>query len=167
MARPRIRSSSQLHVFSQWTNLGWRVTRTIDIHEGDAKVRCGHFRHVHDEAGKLIGYQPMVAPVMPSVASDPSRAALGRGEMRANAGLMGRSRTAELSEIDKLSRVDKRTGKPLPAEDFVERVEILMRTYLDSANFATLQGRRGDRAVRVYPKVPLKLRAPQQQGGRA
>lgn len=156
MARPRIRSSSQLHVFSQWTNLGWRTTRIIDVAEGEAKVRRGEFRQVCDAmTGKVIGYQPMEAPAMPSVDSDPSRAALGRGEMRANAGLMGRSRTARLQEIDKLSRVDKRTGKPLPAEDFVERVEILMRTYLDSANFATLQGRRGDRAVRVYPKGPL------------
>lgn len=156
MARPRIRSSSQLHVFSQWTNLGWRHTRVIDMAEGEAKVRRGVFRHVHDVHGKLIGYQPLVqvASQESATSSDSSRAALGRGEMRANAGLMGASRTRHLQEIDKLSRVDQRTGKPLPAEDFVERVQILMQTYPESANYAKVNGRSGDRAVRVYPKVP-------------
>jgi len=159
MARPRIRSSSQLHVFSHWTNLGWRVTRNIDVGEGEAKVRCGLFRHVHDEAGKVIGYQPVISvtPPLPSKFSDPSRAALGRAEMRANAGLMGESLTARLDESDKLCRMDERTGKALPPEDFVERVEILMQVYPQSANFAKVYGRSGDRAVRVYPRVPVEL----------
>lgn len=160
MARPRIRSSSQLHVFSQWTNLGWRHTRVIDMAEGEAKVRRGVFRHVHDEHGKLVGYQPVVNVMPPDTekSSDVSRAALGRAESRANAGLMGASRTARLHEPEKLSRVDQRTGKPLPAEDFVERVQILMQAYLESANFAIVNGRSGDRAVRVYPKVPEMAR---------
>jgi hypothetical protein len=168
MARPRIRSSSQLHVYSQWTNLGWRVTRTIDIGEGEAKVRCGHFRHVHDETGKVVGYQPVVEVQMSSsTPSDPSRAALGRGEMRAAAGLMGASRTAHLDEKDKLDRVDERTGKPLPPEDFVERVQALMEAYPASANFRDIRLKRrglapgGDRAVRVYPRALVV------QGGRA
>lgn len=161
MARPRIRNSSNLlHVYSPWTNLGWRVTRTIDIGEGEAKVRGGHFRHVHDEAGKIIGYQPVVEVVMPSsTPSDPSRAALGCAEMRAAAGLMGSSRTAHLREIDKLERVDERTGKKLPPEDFVERVQQLMDAYSESANFRDIRVKRaglapgGDRAVRVYPRM--------------
>jgi hypothetical protein len=161
MARPRIRSSSQLHVYSPWTNLGWRVTRTIDIGEGEAKVRCGHFRHVHDENGKVVGYQPVIEVQVSSSStpSDPSRAALGRGEMRAAAGLMGSSRTAHLGELDKLSRVDERTGKPLPPEDFVERVQALMDAYPASANFRDIRLKRrglapgGDRAVRVYPRM--------------
>lgn len=135
------------------------MTRNIDVGEGEVKVRCGLFRHVHDEAGKVIGYQPVVSvmPPQPSKYSDPSRAALGRAEMRANAGLMGESLTARLGESDKLCRMDERTGKPLPPEDFMERVQILMDVYPQSANFAKVHGRSGDRAVRVYPRVPVEL----------
>jgi hypothetical protein len=157
MARPRIRNSyNLLHVYSPWTNLGWRVTHNIDVAKGEAKVRLGVFRHVYDELGKLLGYQPVVQVTAPqdSTFSDASRAALGCAEMRANAGLMGRSRTARLSEIDKQCRLDERTGKLLPAEDFVERVQVLVREiYPQSANFAIVNGRCGDRAVRVYPRM--------------
>jgi hypothetical protein len=146
-----------MHVFSPWTTTGWRVTRTIALADGERKAELGLFRRVYDpDTLKHIGYQPVEKPQPAMKSSDPSSAALGVGEMHANAGLMGESFTAQLSEKDKQEGV--RTGRLLVEEDFVERTEVLVREiYPHSANFAKVKvnGRMvtGDRAVRVYPRM--------------
>lgn len=79
--------------------------------------------------------------------------------MKALAGLMGRSRTARMRETERIGRQHPKSGRLLPEEDFVERTEVLVHDiYPQSANFAMVDGRFGDRAVRVYPKAATKAR---------
>ena len=148
MARPRIRNSnlSDFQLFSSDVALGWRVIRRVAFAYGEQRCARGEFRRVYDEFRNHIGYQP-VQRQDATVNSDPSRAALGVPEMKANAGLMGRSRTKGLRPEDRVGRVHPKSGRLLPAEDFVERAQELVKLYPRSANFRT-----GDRAVRVYPR---------------
>lgn len=147
MARPRIRNHSDLLVFAINTTLGWSVTKRTGYAPGEAKVERGEWRRVVDDHGELVGYQPVVHEVKPVPSNDCSRCALQVPEMRANAGLMGRSRTAHLSDEQRATRLHPKSGRLLPEEDFVERVGKLMKAYLGTAN------RSGDKAVRVYPRM--------------
>lgn len=168
MARPRIRNSNSLLIFSTNITLGWSVTQRTSYTSGEAKAERGEWRRVVDDHGELVGYQPVVHEVRPVPSSDRSRCALQVPEMRANAGLMGRSRTARLAEGQRTIRLHPKSGRLMPEEDFVERVGKLMKSYPQSANFHDMKKRGiSDRAVRVYPKMPVTARAPQQQGGRA
>jgi hypothetical protein len=64
------------------------------------------------------------------------------GEIQANAGLYGRSRTARLSEMDKNLRI----AQGLPAEDFIEKAELKVDIW-------PLIG--DDKSVRVGPSVDV------------
>ncbi len=152
MARPR----NHLLLFSPFTTLGWRVTRRISQGDGEAGVTNGKMRRILDETGRHIGYQPVKADPRPSLPSDPSRTALAVPETKANAGLLGQSRTASLTEEQRRTRVHPKSGRLLPEEDFIERTQKLMQVYTQSANFAKVHGRTGDRAVRVYPRAPQR-----------
>jgi hypothetical protein len=166
MARPRIRNSNSLLIFSTNITLGWSVTQRTSYIAGEAKTERGEWRRVVDDHGELVGYQPVVHEVRPVPSSDRSRCALQVPEMRANAGLMGRSRTARLSEEQRTIRLHPKSGRLMPEEDFVERVAKLMAIYLASANFHDMRKRGiSDRAGRVYPKAPVKFGAPVKQGG--
>lgn len=150
MARPRTRNGNSLLLFSTNTTLGWTATQRTSYPAGETKVERGEWRRVLDDHGELVGYQPVVHEVRPVASNDHSRCALQVPEMRANAGLMGRSRTAHLPEDQRKVRLHPKSGRLLPEEDFVERVGHLMLIYPQLAN------RGGDRAVRVYPKMPAR-----------
>jgi hypothetical protein len=136
-------------IFHTETTLGWRVIRMCNLAKGQQKVACGEWREVHDpNTGELIGFQP-VTPAeargdrdLPSLASC---ASISMREMQANAGELGRSRTAGMLEEDRVSRRDPRNGTLLPAEDFVERTRAKVRV------FAQVGPHKGD-ILRVWPK---------------
>jgi hypothetical protein len=156
MARPNRRSGSQtLIVFSDETTLGWRVLRRISVAEYQRRKSRGEMRPVFDESGNLIGCQPIkVFDQHLTTRSTP--AAIIPREVVLLAGTAfrdGRSRTAGLTEqkrMERASRVHPRTGKLLPPEDAIERVEEKVRLQTESANYH--DGGR-DRAPRVYPRA--------------
>lgn len=152
MARPRNRNkdriTSDFHLFSADVSAGWRVIQRVSFAYGEHRCALGEFRRVYDEFRRHVGYQSVEQRYDSTTGSDMSRAALAAPEMKANAGLMGRSRTKGLSGPDREGRVHPKSGRLLPAEDFIERAQELVKQYPHSAN------RGGDRAVRVYPKGP-------------
>jgi hypothetical protein len=156
MARPAHRSAhSEFLIFSSNTTLGWSATRRTSYRKGEALVSQGRWRRVTDETGAHVGYQPVECNVVPVPSQDASRAALGEAEMKANAGLMGASHTAHMSDEERGSRVHPKSGRLMPEMDFVEKVRTVVASYTHSANFHDMK-KRGihDRAVRVYPRVP-------------
>jgi hypothetical protein len=124
--------------------------RLTDRAEGDAKVASGIWDRVHDEDGKLVGYQPLDAsPSDEQLPSQNSNPCISMGEMQANAGVCfarGKSRTENMPEAKRLGRKHPLTGRLLPAEDFIERSIEKVKLWTRPAPG------RGDRAVRVYPK---------------
>lgn len=132
MARPRRRSPAsqrgrrEFQLFDRNTSLGWRVTRRIGHAQGEKLVDSNYARRVNDCNGEHIGYQlldpnTIVNEGLPSVLSP---VVLTAREMDLIAGQSfehGRSRTARMSEVQRITRVHPFTRKILPPEDEVER----------------------------------------------
>jgi hypothetical protein len=136
---------------------GWRVIQRVSYAYGEHRAKLGEFRRLCDGFGRMIGYQAVEARHDATANSDPSSAALGVREMQANAGLLGRSRTAGLREMDRVGRHHPVSGRVLPEEDFIERTQELVKAYTASANYRDMKTRGvSDRAVRVYPKAPVQ-----------
>jgi hypothetical protein len=157
MARPRVRSrsrnTSDFLLYSADMSAGWRVIQRVSYAYGEHRSKLGEFRRLFDGFGRLVGYHAVEARHDATVSSDPSRAALGAREMQANAGLLGRSRTAGLREMDRVGRHHPVSGRVLAEEDFVERTQELVKAYTASANYHDVKTRGiSDRAVRVYPR---------------
>jgi hypothetical protein len=155
MARPRHRNrNTETILFESPTSLdedGIRVTRRISFARGEALVAEGKAERRME--GGLQCYQQLPPPPCPTQPLRFSPAALGAAEMKANAGLMGASRTSHLNEEERSMRLHPKSGRLLPVEDFVERVKSLVKAYPHSANFHDVKKRGiSDRAVRVYPK---------------
>ena len=149
MARPRIRTSLQFYLYSPTTALNWRRTQIVTLVEGDKLVAEGKARRRFDSWGRHDGYELIESkPTDEKLPSLVSSASISTNEVLANAGVLGRSRTANLSEEDRITRRHPKTGRPMPAEDFVERAQEKVRLWTQPAPG------RGDRAVRVYPKPP-------------
>jgi hypothetical protein len=118
------------------TTLGWRVIRTIERREGQRGVERGAFRElIDDNTGNLIGFQLISSSEQrgdldfPSL---PSSAAISTREMRVNAGLCGRSRTAGLTEEQRLELAaarDPETGEYRTPEDEIERIQRKVEFY--------------------------------------
>jgi hypothetical protein len=137
-------------VYSADTTLGWRVARRISYQRGETMVSAGRMHRVEDQFGRHIGYQ-MGGRKQPSdndLPSLASSASITAHECEANAGVLGKSVTATMSEHKRVHRLHPRSGKLLPAEDFIERAQGKVAAYIATAN------RDGDRAVRIYPKGP-------------
>ena len=123
--------------------------RKVPFAEGDQKVAEGLWREVYDELGNHVGYQmgfaATVSVVMPS---RPSSTGIPRSEMELNAGSIfagGRSRTCGMPESKRLTRIHRETGKALPPEDRVERVQAKVRVWPD------VEAQEKD-ILRVWPK---------------
>jgi len=132
MPRPKRRSPSskrwrenQYLLFDGNTALGWRVTRRISLDAGERMLASGHARRVNDHNGVHIGYQlQQPGPVKNGVPAKPTPALLSAREMDLIAGQAfthGASRTASMTEAQRLTRVHPLTNKLLPPEDEVER----------------------------------------------
>ena len=129
MAKPRRRTESQEFLLydSQSDNVrGWSVTRRIGYKAGEQMELAGRAERVHDEmTGQHVGWRVCEErPVSDGmeISSDPTLALMSVYEMELVSGVRGKSRTAgmDLNDSRRLMRVTL-TGKPLPAEDAVER----------------------------------------------
>ncbi len=105
------------------TSLGWRVIGTTTAPIAAERLARGEWREVYDEHGNFWGYQVLANFTkdedLPSGASSTS---ITVRECELNAGLGGRSRTAGMTEEQRISRKNK-FGKALPPEDAVERAQ--------------------------------------------
>lgn len=121
-------SQHNFRVYVRETALGWRVSRWCSFAQGESRVSTGAWVRVYDELGHHVGYQPRESrgPDADVIASAASRGAITARESMLNAGACfrgGASRTARLPEQMRLGRVHPLSGRPLPAEDSVERVQ--------------------------------------------
>ena len=119
-------------LFNPNTTLGWSVARRISFERGEQMVAWGTVVQVNDEFGRHIGYKFRDAsePKTPLIKVSGSTAPTIRAkESMANAGLMGGSRTARLSDEQRLSRIHPLSGKLLAPEDMVERAREKVRIY--------------------------------------
>ncbi len=146
MARERRRSgSAEFRLYPANTTLGWRATKRISQTVGDALVEAGHAELVFDEMENRHHYQLKAEkPVVNGLVSQEKFGSLTAHDARLIAGLHGRSRTAHLTEERRLTRCDQ-FGKPLPAEDAIERAQAKMLAYL------TPELRKTNQAVMVIP----------------
>lgn len=133
--RPRRRSrNDDFLLFDRNTTLGWRVTRRIGYEQGEKLWATGHARRVNDCNGQHIGYQliqqdkqsdglpSLLGPVM-----------LTAREMDLIAGTnfkYGKSRTARMSEAERITRLHPLTRRMLPPEDPVERAQAKLKAFV-------------------------------------
>ncbi len=122
------------------TTLGWRVISHVTKAHASEKMARGEWREVHDEHGNFWGCQ-MLANFkkdedLPSGASSTS---ITVNECFLNAGLGGKSRTARMTEDERLSRKDG-FGHPLPPEDAVERAQTKVAEFGRGRLVATPRG---------------------------
>ena len=134
------------------THLKWLSEQRVR----DALSR-GSIRELHDEFGRFLGYELIQPPPVTDegLGSARSTASISTAEIKANAGLFGRSRTAHLDDADRMVEAANRKFYPSAddLEDFVERAQAKVRMWTQPAPG------RGDRAVRVYPKRPKAVTA--------
>lgn len=107
------------------------VARRISRDDGERGVSRGAMAREYDSCGQHVGYR-MVERTDHDLPSGSQSGAITASEMELYAGRRfrgGRSRTKRMSEERRLTRVDAVTGKKLPPEDDVERVEAKVAAY--------------------------------------
>lgn len=157
--------------------LGYRVVRQVDAALAMEKLALKKWRDVWHVDGSFLG----VMPAKPAEHKTLNQVLIERliavtitnGELRRNAGLYGRSRTAGLTEWQRARRRKWRKGVPLEdggegvwyrtdeiadPEDATERAVEKVRQWPFPASLrgADKEGNPifGDKAVRVYPHAP-------------
>ena len=150
MARARHRTrNKQFPLYHSETVHGFREIRRVSAANGHDMTARGLWREVYDSLNNLVGYQ-----VMPSMKDDlqvlsmRSSTAMVARDIVLNAGQAfkgGKSRTAGMTEDQRLTRRHNQTGKVLPPEDAVERVEAKIRVYPE------ITGAKQD-ILRVWPR---------------
>lgn len=145
-----------LNLYSADTTLGWRVVGHTSAHGATAKLARGDWREVYDEQGHHLGYQVLVGKRCKcSFSPHSSSSSVSARESELNAGLRGASRTAGLTEEQRLNRHNQ-YGKSLPPEDAIERAMEKVRLWpypASRVDDGSGEAVFGDRAVRVYPKT--------------
>jgi hypothetical protein len=171
--RPRTRASNEAYYYKLFApgEMSGRVIRFINARQAAVNVASGKWREVFYEDDLMpAGYQPLEAPPVRSETSratgkgaliDMSKAAtITLTEVRMNAGEMGRSHTAGMTEWKRERRVRRAAEyrKIVALEDAIERAQEKVRLWPYPANVLGTddKGRPvfGDRAVRCYPKPP-------------
>lgn len=113
--------NGEVNLYTDGTSLGCRVIRQVSQAEAVEKLPSGEWREVCDEHGNFWGCQVLVNfkknEDLPSRATSP---AITVRECMLNAGLCGQSRTAGMTEEQRISRKSP-WGRPLPPEDAIER----------------------------------------------
>lgn len=131
MGRFRTYSAGSKHEFKLFdtnTTLGWKVIRRISEDHGEDMVLRRKARHVVNSEGKHIGYQMYESALRPTPVvqdSKPSCTSISKREMEANAGLFGLSRTASMSEAQRIKRV----ARGRPEMDLVEAARVKLDAY--------------------------------------
>lgn len=138
----------------QETTLGFLIVGRISLDAGMRKVDDGLFAAVYDEerGGRIAGFHLLAARTYDrEAASEATPCAISAHEMQLFAFRRfkdGRSRTAGMSELEKVTRIHPKFGTALPAEDAVELVVEKMRVY--PTTFAMV-------ANKVSPHRPKRL----------
>jgi hypothetical protein len=127
------RGSRRLPLYAAETLLGWRVIRWISRIKGSDMVAQGFARDVHDEQFNHIGFQLMPTRQMEQQQlSMHTSTGLVPRDVMLNAGTQfkhGKSRTAGMTEDQRLHRTHPTTGKLLPPEDAVELAQARVREW--------------------------------------
>lgn len=125
--------SRPLKLFHADTRKGWKVIARISYADGIARVKMGTFRRVFSVDKKLIGFQHLPASEgSVTLPAKLSACCITVAECEANAGTAfrgGKSRTAGMGDARRKARVCARTGKQLPAVDFVEAAQAKVRAW--------------------------------------
>ncbi len=122
MSRSRRRAGSQAFVLYQ-AGEEMRPIERCSLRRGEGLVEQGKAVHVVDAQGQHVGFQLRTRDPLNGTPAVPVATVFSPAEMELVAGQtfkFGRSRTASLSEAERLTRKTL-TGRPLPAEDKVER----------------------------------------------
>jgi len=149
---------STLLLFSADISQGWRIVRRVSLDKGKRSVIEGRWREVTDDLGNHLGYQIISTNSVDSeMPTRQTPATISASEMTLYAGQAfsrGRSRTAGMTEDQRLSRAKLPNGRQLPPEDTIERLVGKVNAYTAPASRVNLKGDPvyGDKAVRVYPK---------------
>lgn len=131
MPRPQRRNFNQEFILFQpkqeVTPCGWAVAGRCSKQDGDRMVSAGSAVEECDAFGNLVAFRLLDRPMkVQNGAADapPMAPMLTRREMDLIAGMsfpFGKSRTARMTELQRLARVHPLTRKALPPEDDVER----------------------------------------------
>jgi hypothetical protein len=158
----RVTRGALFNLYAADTTLGWRVIDQIPGAIAAQKVASGKWREVFFEDGSFAGYQVISATTsgkkIPSRGGSPPTITLS--EVQMNAGLYGRSRTLGMPEWKrKLRHAKYDEDKILAPEDAIERAIVKVKLWpfpasrIDDGSSEPVFG---DRAIRVYPKPPMK-----------
>jgi hypothetical protein len=138
----RGRSSGQQYCVAQETTLGRFIIGRTSYEAGMKKCDLGLFQAVYDDAngGALVGFTLVTAKGWERAKfSDSSPCSIPASEMQVYAGRRfkdGRSQTAKMCELEKLTRVHPKFGFPLPPEDRVELVTAKMEHWKETFSIA-------------------------------
>ncbi len=128
MARPQnLRNIRPFVLYGGDETLGYRVTSRVSKLEAERMVRNGRAEETVDDAGskcyRLLKSAPM-AVSNGNAEARPTPAVLSAREMQLIAGRAfryGKSKTATMPEVMRVTRVHPISRKPLAAEDEIER----------------------------------------------
>jgi len=126
--RPSVRTSGKkLTLYAPYDVADdWLRVKDVLFVDGERMCRSGVWVRIYDAKGSHVGYEMCQREEWNSYVTRESPRAISASEMMLYAGRafrFGRSRTAGLTEKQRLARRDERTGLWLPPEDKVERVE--------------------------------------------
>jgi hypothetical protein len=144
MAQHRRSQKQGMPLFSAESGTSGRIIRRVSMEDAERYEKAGVWERRYDgNSGELLGFQMVACYIYDQKvpASKPSPAAISASEMEVFAGVAGRSRTARLSELDKLQRIHD----GLPSEDHIERT--MCKVFV----FPHVGAAKGD-ILRAWPK---------------
>jgi len=133
---------ARMFALRQWSGLAKKhlVKRFIRLEEGLRLVKANKATKLLGESGNVIAFDLLLS-TKPGIAqlielhheigmmgSAPTCAAISRAEVEANAGLRGKSKTADLSEDEKAARIPAKWRGGV-MEDAVERAQAKVAVY--------------------------------------
>jgi hypothetical protein len=157
-ARPRylrgIRSPKPSHsLFSSDESRGLREIRQATHKEVKTNLASGIWRERYDEDGNYLGVQIRSSQeIAEQLESEQTSTSINAREIVRY--VTGVSRTASMTEVQRLNRDKLPNGRRLPPEDSAERLAAKVKAFEAPASrlSSELGSPLGDRAVRVYPK---------------
>jgi hypothetical protein len=132
MAKFRIRSNREFHLYATNTTLGWRVIRHTSAEVGESKVAAGLWRRVYESVSlKHVGYQPLGADRLTDEdlhSMQQSSACITADEMELIAGVAFKGSRSMTFGMDEVARTERIT-RGLAPEDEVERAVAKFRVW--------------------------------------
>lgn len=116
--------NGRMPVYAEECVLGWRLIRRISFERGERMVDAGVAERCFDDSGRHVAFR-VINRGRERSASPNSPTAITMRECEIYAGRCfprGQSRTARMSEVQRLTRINPRDGRRLPPEDAIECV---------------------------------------------